>query len=139
MAVPTPTPIKQGLVRRLRQRPELMAAISGGIHQGFAPAKVKYPFITYQVVAAPNYFTWGATEIRSLVDIFVWSENAVEAENLDALIADTLHDAALDVGEQALLLCRRVSTAPTGPTTDSTGRRIYQIGGSYEIWTNQTD
>lgn len=137
MAVPTPTPIKQGLVRKLRQTPALMAAISGGIHQGFAPAKVKYPFITYNLVAAANHFAWGSTEIHAMFDVFVWAENAVEAENLDSLIANTLHDAELDVDEQYLLQCRRVSTAPTGPTTDSTGRRIYQIGGTYEIWTNQ--
>lgn len=137
MAVPTPTPIKQGLVRKLRQTPALMAVIRGGIHQSFAPAKVKYPFITYQLVSAPNEFLWGSTEIHAMFDVFAWAENAVEAENLDSLIADALHDASLEAGEQSVLLCRRISTAPTGPTTDSTGRRIYQIGGTYEIWTTQ--
>ena len=138
MAVPTPSPIKQGLVRRLRETPAGAAAI-GGIHQTFAPDKAKYPFITYNLVTAPYRFTWGATEIRSLFDVFAWSENSVEAENLDALIAAALHNASLDVGEQRLLQCRRMGATPTGPTTDGTGRRIYQIGGSYAIWTDHLD
>lgn len=138
MAVPTPSPIKQGLVKRLRQQ-AWITTISGGIHQSFAPAKSRYPFITYNLVTAPNAYTWGATEIRALVDVFAWSENSVEAENLDALIAEALHEAALDVGEQTLLQCRRTGATPTGPTTDATGRRIYQIGSTYAIWTNQPD
>ncbi len=135
MAVPTPAPIKRGLVRRLRQQ-AWMPTIRGGIHQFNAPKKARYPFITYQVPTAPNAFTWGAIEIRALVDVFAWSENSAEAENLDALIAAALHEAPLDVGEQTLIQCRRISATPTGPTTDGTGRRVYQIGGTYEIWTN---
>ena len=138
MAVPTPSPIKQGLVRRLRETPAGTAAI-GGIHQTFAPDKTKYPYITYHLVTAPNRFTWGATEIRAMFDIFAWSENSVEAENLDALIAEAMHNASLDVGEQTLLQCRRMGATPTGPTTDGTGRRIYQIGGMYAIWTDHLD
>jgi hypothetical protein len=135
MAVPTPSPIKQGLVRRLRQRP-WFSTVRGGIHQNFAPAKAKYPFITYTMVTAPNDFTWGSTEIHAMFDVFAWSEKSVEAENLDALIADALHEAPLEVGEQSLLQCRRMGATPTGPTTDATGRRIYQIGGTYVIWTD---
>jgi len=135
MAVPTPSPIKRGLVRRLRQQ-AWFTTVKGGIHQSFAPYKAKYPFITYQLVTAPSEFTWGGTEVRAMFDVFAWSVDSVEAENLDALIAEALHDAALDVGEQRLLLCRRMGATPTGPTTDSTGRRIYQIGGSYAVWTD---
>lgn len=136
MAVPTPSPIKRALVRGLRQDASVMAVVKGGIHQGSAPAKVKYPFITYFFVTAPNEFTWGATEIHALVDVFAWSANTVEAENLDALIAAALDGAPLDVDGQEVLLSRRIGATPTGPTTDAEGRRIYQIGGSYEIWTD---
>ena len=138
MAVPTPSPIKQGLVKRLRQQP-WFTTVRGGIHQSFAPAKAKYPFITYQTVTAPSEFTGDATEIRALFDVFAWSEKGVEAENLDALIAEALHEAALVVNGQNLLQCRRIGATPTGPTTDGTGRRIYQIGGTYAIWTDTPD
>lgn len=136
MAVPTPAPIKRGVVRRLRQQ-AWMPTISGGIHQSFAPRKARYPFITYGVVTAPSAFTWGAIEIRALIDVFAWAENSAEAENLDALIAAALHEAPLEVGGQTLIQCRRIGATPTGPTTDGTGRRVYQIGSTYEIWTNQ--
>ena len=135
MAVPTPLPIKRGLVRRLRQTPP-GAAATGGIHQTFAPQKAKYPFITYSLVTAPSDWTWGATEIHAMFDVFAWSENAVEAENLDALIANALDGAPLECGEQRTLMCRRVGATPTGPTTDGTGRRLYQIGGTYAVWTD---
>jgi len=135
MAVPTPAPIKRGLVRRVRQQ-AWFTTVKGGIHQSFAPKKAKYPFITYGVVTAPSAFTWGAIEVRALVDVFAWSENPVEAENLDALIAEALHEAPLEVGEQQLIQCRRISATPTGPTADGTGRRVYQIGSTFEIWTN---
>lgn len=136
MAV-TPLPIKRAVVRRLRQTAPVMSVISGGIHQRFAPEKARYPFITYNVVTAPQDRTWGSTGQRVLVDVFAWSENGVEAENLDALIADALEDAPLDLDEQNQLLCQRVGMTPTGPTTDGRGRRIYQIGSSYSIWTDQ--
>lgn len=135
MAVPTPSPIKQALVRRLRQQ-AWVTTVRGGIHQGFAPSKAKYPFITYQMVTAPNDFTFDSTLIKAMFDVFAWSESSVEAENLDALIAVALHDAALETGEQNLLQCRRIGATPTGPTTDGTGRRLYQIGGTYAVWTD---
>lgn len=136
MAV-TPLPIKRALVRRLRQTAPVMSAVSGGIHQGFAPEKARYDFITYTVVTAPQDRTWGSIGQRALVDVFAWSENGVQAENLDALIAETLEDAPLDLGGQNQLLCQRVGATPTGPTTDARGRRIYQIGSTYAIWTDQ--
>jgi len=139
MAVPTPSPIKRGLVRRLRESSGVVSTAIGGIHQTFAPDKAKYPFITYNLVTAPNQFAWGSTEIRAMFDVFAWSENSVEAENLDALIATALHNAPLDVGEQSLLQCRRMGATPTGSTTDGTGRKVYQIGGSYAIWTSHPD
>ena len=138
MAAPTPSPIKRGLVRRLRQQ-AWFSTVTGGVHQTFAPKKPKYPYITYNLVTAPSDFTWGASEVHALFDVFAWSENSVEAENLDALIAVALDGAPLDVGEQTLLLCRRIGATPTGPTTDGTGRRVYQIGGTYSIWTDQKD
>lgn len=133
----TPAPVKRGLVRKLRQSGSVTAAIVGGIHQYFAPAKARYPHITYQVITAPVARTMGSVGQRVLVDVYAWAENAVEAENLDALIAAALEDAQLDLDEQNQILCQRVGATPTGKTTDGRGRQLYQIGSTYEIWTDQ--
>lgn len=138
MAVTTTGAIKRALVRQLRADVGIGAAIVGGIHEGLAPRKVKYPFITYSAVTAPYDYDWsGHLEIRSMWDIFAWAENPVEAHNLDSLIANALNEAPLSVDGQTVLYCRRVAEPPTGPDTDADGRRIYQVGGTYMIWTDQ--
>jgi len=114
-----------------------VSAIAGGIHEGIAPRKARYPFITYQLVAAPYSYNWSSVLIRAMFDVTVYAENPVEANNLDALIAAALNDAVLNVDGQDSLLCRRTSDLPTGPDTDSEGKRIYQVGGSYSVWTSQ--
>jgi len=139
MAVTTTGAIKRALVRQLRADAGIGAAITGGIHEGIAPRKVKYPFITYSMVTAPYEYGWSSDlEIRSMWDVFAFAENPVEAHNLDSLIANALNEAPLDVDGQTVLYCRRVAEPPTGPDIDADGRRIYQVGGTYMVWTNQT-
>jgi hypothetical protein len=134
----TSASIKRAVVRRLRASPALVAAIAGGIHEGIAPRKVRYPFITYQLAGASYGYDWGAVMLRVLIDVSVFAENPVDANNIDALIAGALNEAALSVEGQTSLLCRRVADLPTGPDIDSEGKRIYQVGGSYSIWTDQS-
>jgi len=137
MAVASVAPVKRAVVQALRASPSLVSAIAGGIHEGIAPRKIRYPFITYQLVAAPYSYNWSSVLIRAMFDVTVYAENPVEANNLDALIAGALNEAVLDVDGQDSLLCRRVSDLPTGPDIDSEGKRIYQVGGSYSVWTSQ--
>ena len=114
-----------------------MAAIAGGIHESIAPRKVKYPFIVYTLVAAPRNYQWDGFQYHTLIDVSTFAVNPVDANNIDALISGALDEAELNVDGQTTMLCRRVADLPTGPDTDSTGRRIYQVGGSYSVWTDQ--
>ncbi len=138
MAVASVAPVKRAVVQALRASLPLQAAIRGGIHEGIAPRKVRYPFVVYQLVAAPYSYNWDSVLITAVFDVSVYAENPVEANNLDALIAGALNEAVLTVEGQDSLLCRRVSDLPTGPDIDSEGKRIYQVGGSYSVWTAQS-
>jgi hypothetical protein len=133
----TSAPIKRAIVQKLRASPALVAAIAGGIHEGIAPRKVRYPFLTYQLVAAPYSYTWSGVFLMVTIDVSVFAENPVDANNIDALIAAALNEAVLVMDEQNTMLCRRVADLPTGPDIDSEGKRIYQVGGSYSIWAEQ--
>lgn len=137
MAMTTVAPVKRAIVQKLRATPALTSAIAGGIHEGIAPRRVRYPFVVYQLVAAPYRYDWTGVMLQTLIDVSVFAENPVEANNLDALIAGALNEAALNVDGQSSLLCRRVADLPTGPDIDSEGKRIYQVGGSYSVWTDQ--
>lgn len=138
MATSTVAPVKRAVVQKLRASSPLVAAIVGGIHEAIAPRKVKYPFIVYQIVASSYEYDWTGMQIHALMDVSTYAVNPVDANNIDALIARALNDAALTVDGQASLLCRRVGDLPTGPDVDAEGKRIYQVGGTYSIWTDQS-
>ena len=129
-------PIKQALVQKLRSNAELKSALTGSIHEGFAPTGTAYPRLTYGIHYAPLDYTWTSMTVEVGMDVFVYSENSVEADNLDALVFATLHDAELEVNGQSTLICRRVSSLSL-PDSNEEGRKIYQVGGIYEIWTDQ--
>lgn len=128
-------PIKQALVQAMRGNAPLKAAITG-IHEGFAPAKAAYPFLTYHMAYSPYDYLWGSAMLRAGFDIFVWAENSVDANNIDALVVTALHDASLSVTGQTSLICRRVSDLSFADMDDE-GKKVYQVGGTYEIWTDQ--
>ena len=138
MATTTVAPVKRAVVQKLRASSPLVAAIVGGIHEAVAPRKVRYPFIVYQIVASSYEYDWTGMQIHALMDVSTYAVNPVDANNIDALIAGALNDAALTVDGQTSLLCRRVGDLPTGPDVDSEGKRIYQVGGTYSIWTDQS-
>ncbi len=138
MTIATTAPIKRAIVQALRASPSLVSAIRGGIHEGVAPRKVRYPFVVYQLVAAPYRYDWSGVVIATTFDVYTFAENPVDANNVDALIAAALNEAELSVDGQSSLICRRVADMPTGPDVDAEGRRIYQVGGTYEVWTAQT-
>lgn len=114
----------------------LYSQILGGIHEGFAPEKKPYPLLVYSMVSDVYGFTWGALEHHALFDIRVISRGSVEANNLDALVLTTLNDAALSVTGQSTLLCRRVADL-SDQDEDDEGRKVYVVGGTYEVWTDQ--
>lgn len=131
----TVSPISRALIIALRANTSLKDALTG-MHEGIAPSKAGYPFLTYHLQYAPMTPDWGAVMRRTGYTIQVWSTDQVEARNLDSLVAETLWDAALSIDEQTTLLCRRV-TDLSSVGVDDQGYRVYQVGGVYEIWTDR--
>jgi len=134
-------PIKQGFVRALRDITALKAAVgSDGIAEGFAPRGKDYPFCVYTVVYANRLHDWTGMHIRALFDVFIVSDDQVEAHNLDQLVIAGLHDKVLDLevgtSGQTNLLCRRTADLSLVDLDDA-GEKVFQIGGSYSIWTDQ--
>ena len=136
--LPTPThaPIQQAFVARLRANASLKSDLTGGMHEGFAPEDAAYPFLVYNLVYGPYDYNWGDVTLIAGIDCFVFSRNPVEARNLDAVIAGWVSDQPLPVDGQDTLLCRRIATVPMPPDIDAEQKKVYQAGGSYEIWTN---
>lgn len=128
-------PVKQALVQTLRANAVLKAAVNG-IHEGIAPQSTEMPYLVYDVAYAPLEYDW--TNVMQLAgfDVFVFSENSVDAGNIDQLVFDTLQDAALSVTGQTTLYCRRAGSLSTLDVNEE-GRKVFQVGGTYEVWTDQ--
>ncbi len=136
MSTPTHDPIRHALVARVRSNVDLYGRLVGGIHEGFAPEKAKYPFAVYNLVSAPYDYDWTSVTLDALIDLFVFSRDSVEADNLDAELAAWLGDQPLAVEGQTTLLCRRVATVPMPPDEDAEHFKVYQRGGTYHVETD---
>lgn len=135
--VTTTSVIKQALVAALRANNTLKNSVSG-FYEGFAAPNKPYPFVVYNMVFAPYDFAWGSVMLRTAFDVYVFGEDSVGANNVDALVSGTLHNATLSVSGQSTLICRRVGDL-SSQDMDEEGKKVYQIGGTYEIWTDQAD
>ena len=129
-------PVKQAIVARMRASIPLKTAAKGGIHEGVAPQETAYPFITYSIGFAPWWYSWDSVIIEAPLVVSVFHTNSVEAHNLDALVLAALQEAPLAVSGQSTLICRRVGDL-SSQDVDEEGKKIYQVGGRYEIWTDQ--
>jgi len=145
MTVSSGFPVKVAIVQALRGGAGLVAAIAAAhkngaagkwLHEGFAPEKTEYPFVTYQQIYGPYFYLWGSVMLTAGFDVRVFSANSVEANNLFALIAAELDEAELPVAGQSTLICRRVADL-NGPDVDEEGTKIYMVGATYEVWTDQ--
>ncbi len=110
--------------------------MTGGFHEGVAPDGTKEPWLVYSLHYAPYDFAWGQVSIEAGFDIFVFSKDQVEARNLDQLVTTVLHDASLNVEGQTVLFARRLRDVSNVEINDD-GRRVYMVGGIYEVETNQ--
>lgn len=133
---PTHSQIVQAFVARIRANGSIRTALTGGIHEGFAPEKASYPFLTYNTPSAPYDYNWGDVTLGLLVDAFVFSRSKVEADNLDQAIAAWVSDKDLPVTGQRTLICRRTVSLPMPPDVDAEGEKVYQVGGTYLIETD---
>lgn len=141
MAVTNVGPVKQAFVRALRDITALKAAVgSDGFHEGIALPNPKYPFVVYTVASSRRRYTWDPGSILiSTFDVFVISGDQVEAHNLDQLILTGMQDKSLtfDQGsEQSTMLCRRYMDL-SFVDVDDAGKKVYQVGGTYSVWTGQ--
>lgn len=134
MTTPTHGPIERAWVQRLRAMPSV-ADLKGGVHEGFAPEKAPYPFAVWNLVFAPYDWDWTNSTLIAGIDCSVFSRDPEEAKGLDAAIAAWMSNQPLTVEGQHTLLCRRQATLPTPPDVDDDNKKVYQAGGTYEIWT----
>lgn len=132
-------PVKQAFVRALRDNSALKALVgSDGINEATNPRYSAYPHIIYTVVYSSR--EWDGTNVTMVVEFDVWSisDDTVGASNLDQLVANSLEEKVLSLSGsgQTSLLCRRIGDL-SSVDVDGAGNRIYQVGGSYRIWTDQ--
>lgn len=132
----TISPVKQALVAKLRTSPSLVSGLTGGMHEGVALTGKVPPYLTYDVAYSPRSYDWSNVMTLIGFDILITSHDQVEAQNLDQLVTDALHDQVLGVVGQSTLLCRRVADLSSGDT-DESGHKVYQVGGTFEVWTDQ--
>ena len=132
---------KQAFVRALRDITVLMTAVgSDGIYEGVVTREVDYPFVVYSVSFSTRDYDWGGRSMmRTGFSVVVVSDDQVVAHNLDQAIINGLHDKQLTFDPssgQSTLFCRRVSdTSFAG--SDGEGEKVYQVGGTYVVWTDQ--
>jgi hypothetical protein len=136
MALTTAAPVLRALVQHLRTVTELTGGLTGGIHEGLAPDATAWPFLIYNLQWSNYRYDSTGAIMTGLVTLQVVSDDQVEARNLDALVMTALHDAALTVSGQTTLYCRR-SMDLYSVDTDAQGKRVYMVGGMYDIWTDQ--
>lgn len=141
MTVSGVAPIHSALMHALRHDPAGPASFpfenSKWLHEDFAPENVPYPLVTATPFPTnPRNYLWGSMMILVRYDVVAISRNSVEAENLDALIATALDDRALQVAGQSTLICRRVADLRSSDVDDE-GKKVYLIGGTYEVVTDQ--
>lgn len=134
--------IKQALVAAMRAETPIKTAATGGFHQGFAPLGTRYPYVAHNLVGAPRSRTWGKDGFRDLLieaayDISVWSDDSVEAENLDMLIANLFDEQTLTVDGQSTLIIRRVADLESEDVGEE-GKKVYRVGGTYLCLTDQS-
>lgn len=138
MATYTPSwPITAAIVTTLRSNTSLKDAATGGIHEGVALSGSIPPLILYTVTYAPRSYDFSQHVMVMLgLDMWAYATNQVDARNIDTLIYQTLQDAPLTVSGQSILYLRRTADLESADV-DEAGRKYYQTGGSYEVWSDQ--
>lgn len=140
MATTGLAPVKQALVRALRENVALKAMVgSDGINEGIEPRGSDFPYIAY--VFSSGYREWDSTNMTLMSDVDVWSvsDSQDQAHNLDQLVADSLEDKVLNFESgtgQTTLFCRRIGDLSLADF-DAAGTRIYRMCGVYHIWSDQ--
>jgi hypothetical protein len=143
MAATTVWPLLQAVVQKLRADTALQAVLIGGEHEGVAITGTKFPWLTYQLGYAPRDRFSDSVLSRVGIYVHIHSRDQVEARNLDQLVMNVLDNATFDFaatehgssGQYTLRSHRILDLSNEG--TDDEGRKVYSVGGLYEIWIDQ--
>lgn len=137
MAPETFQPVARALVSTLRLNATLKTAITG-FYEAIAPVDAGFPYLTYDLYGSTSKWDFSNSAIyKPKFMVLIWSDDQVQARTLDQLVNETLWDADLGLEQQSTLLCRR--TKDISRVRDAgQGKRVYQVGGLYTIWTGQS-
>ena len=143
MAATTVWPLLQAVVQKLRADTALQAVLTGGEHEGVAISGTPFPWLTYQLGYAPRDRFVDSHLWRVGIYVHIHSRDQVEARNLDQLVMNVLDDATYDFaatehgasGQTTLRSARILDLS--NEDTDDEGRKVYSVGGLYEIWIDQ--
>lgn len=121
--------IQQAVFARLTATPYLLTVLDA------VPQDEAFPYLTLELPSAAD---WSATAMRgeeTLVDVHAWSRysGARECRELLAAVKEALHEAALAVAGQHLMLCVWVSTL--GPWLDADGETRHAVA-RFRLWTS---
>lgn len=131
--------IWRAFVSYIRANATLKSSLTGDVHEGIAAGKTLYPHLVWTpVVPGVPDDTWGSRTLIAVGDAVIVSRSQVEADNLAQLLDEALDEAPLYVMGHQTLICHRVGGI-RDTDRDEEGRKVYRIGGSYEIWTNQVE
>lgn len=128
--------ILRAIVQTVRANSPFYSQLTGGLHEGSAPREARYPFGTIDLVGAPVLDDWGSRMIQSDWDLVIWDEEQVRASNLDSELMNVLEDSLVTITGQDTLITRRIAGVRLPEVTEE-GKRLYRVGGTYRIWTDQ--
>ncbi len=137
-APPPSGPVKRAFIRKRRANSSIRAASVGGIHEGLnASDVIAYPYVVFGLAFSPLERAWGSLLFIVGFDVIARGFNPVEVSDLDVLIAKELHDSTLLVTGLSTLTVSRAAELPLSPERTAEGRKLFQNGGTYEVWLDQ--
>jgi hypothetical protein len=139
-AAPTSGPLKEALVSALRANSPIKTAAVGGFHEGYkneSEIDFSKTFVTYQLVDAPIFRTWGSATLAALFDIVVNGTDPVKVNSLDTLITELLDGSSLSVTGLTTLIVQREEELPLPPEPTAEGKKVYRNGATYSVWVDK--
>lgn len=136
MTIATISPLLQALVQMIRATVAITTVLTGGVHEGSAPDKTEYPFLTYDVHYAPRDRDSTNVTTRIGVDLLVHDRDQVRARNLAQALSDLLIGAQFSVSGQSTLYSD-IDQELYSTDHDGEGQKVYLVGALYEIWMDQ--
>lgn len=83
-----------------------------GIFNGEVPEKMKYPYITFETIGSPNFFTYDSKNKEYLLKFVIYSDtkSTVEINTLYAELITALDNQQFDVEDHGFIECAEDNT-----------------------------